>query len=133
MTKKSTAVWAITTFVVGMVIGGLGGALVVTYNMIRIDTQAIVYSIADHTAALTPLVTYLNEDELDQFASSARQQLTTGVVIIHHNLDLVSAEKRDMVEGVLASIARSRERLRLGQYADPPRPDVEEILDMYSE
>ena len=128
---------ALAVFIAGLIIGGLGGALVVTLNNARYQADAIVFSLTDTTASMVPLLAAISDgSESEQIAlleSNARSQLIAGIVSLDASMPLVSEEGRRSISGVLTSIALNREKLKIGKYSDPPLDHIEGILVRYAE
>ena len=135
--KKIGLMWVVALFTVGLVIGGLGGALLVTDKTVRFEADVMTRAIADSSFSLVPMLISLNEDELEKqinlIASSTRTQLTAGILIMHANMPLLSNDGKEFIEGILRSIASKRPELKIGRFANPPRKDIEEILVAYVE
>ncbi len=122
-----------------LIIGILVG-FVVTYVSTRINQiaftqqvrmQAVTVAAADYTHSLVPLLINLEEEDLGRFEVASRNFIHTGIVIMHTNLGLLAEENREIVEGVLKSIAVKRSRLGVGKYASPPRETIEAMLVNY--
>ena len=124
--------WVFAVFTVGLVIGGLGGALLVTVKTVRFEAYVMTRAIADSSFRLVPTLISLNEDglgkQINLIASSARTQLTAGILTMHANMPLLSDDGKAFIEGILRFIASKRAELKIGRFAKPPRKDIEEIL-----
>lgn len=94
-------------------------------------------AIADRSFSLTPMLLALNEDavekQVNRIASAARSQLTTGIIIKHANMPILSDDGKELIERILRSIASRRAELKVGRFANPQRKDIEEILVTYLE
>ena len=137
MAKKVGYLCVVALFTIGLVIGGLGGALLVTVKTVRFEADVMTRAIADSSFSLVPMLISLNEDELEKqinlTSSSAHTQLTVGILIMHANMPLLSDDGKEFIEGILRSIASKRAELKIGRFANPPRKDTEEILVAYVE
>jgi len=133
--KNKLIVVGTLAFIGGGAIGGTCAALFVAWKTVRYETDAMVIAVAESTFSVIPAVLALGTDDqatrLETFKSAARSQLSGGVAIMHSRLDQVSEERREHIEGVLRSIARSRAKLSPGKIDDPPNPSVEVILTQY--
>ena len=49
MAKKLGHLWVVAIFTIGLVIGGLGGALFVTVKTVRFEADVMTRAIADHS------------------------------------------------------------------------------------
>ena len=136
MNKKFGVSWIIVVFIVGVFFGAAGGALFVTWKVIRFETDAIASAVAETTFSMVPPVAALNgeneEERLKLFESAARTRLNGGVLTLHASLPMLSEEKRVQITNILISISRNREKLALGRFESPPRDHIEEILAIYS-
>ena len=94
-------------------------------------------AIADHSFSLVPMLFALNEDtvekQVNRIASAARLQLTTGILIMHANMPILSDDGKELIKGILRSIASKRAELKIARFGNPPRKDIEEILVAYVE
>jgi len=54
-------------------------------------------------------------------------------VALHVSLRFLNNERKPHIEEVLRSIAANREKLKIGRFGEPPRDDIEEILNVYAE
>ncbi len=137
MAKKLGYLCVVAVFTVGLVIGGLGGALFVTVKTVRFEADVMTRAIADSSFSLVPMLISLNEDELEKqinlITSSAHTQLTAGILIMHANMPLLSDDGKELIEGILRSIASKRAKLKIARFGNPPRKDIEEILVAYVE
>jgi len=135
--KKIGAAWVVAIFVVGVVIGALGGALIVTWEVSRFETDAIAHAVADSTFSTVPILIAFNEESVDKrlalIESAARSQLTAGIVVMHVSMSMVSDEKKNSFHEILRSIASKREKLKVGKFSDPPLEHIEEILAAYAD
>lgn len=132
MARRVGIAWVVVTFGLGAIVGGLAGALFATSKFQIVESEAMASASADALYPLVPLLVSLNEEDLSEFESVARQSLTKGVIIMSRDLTWFSEQKREGIEGILRSIAHHREELGLGEFADPPNDIVEEILAAYS-
>ncbi|MCH8142720.1 MAG: hypothetical protein IH908_14110 [Proteobacteria bacterium] len=137
MMKKIGLAWVVAIFVVGIVIGALGGALIVTVKNMRFETSVLTLAVADSSFSVVPTLLAFNEANLDKklhlIESAARGQLNAGIVVMHSNMQIVSDEERDTLQGILRSITSKRERLKIGQFDDPPKDHIEDILAAYAD
>lgn len=135
--KKIGIVWVAAICVVSILLGALGGALLVTWKVIRFEADAVTHVAADATLNVASLLVMLDEEDFEKrielFESLARSQTVVGVLNLHYNLQHLSEEKKQYVQSVLKGIATKRERLKIGNFADPPQAHIEEILKQYSE
>ena len=135
--KKIGAVWVVAIFAVGVVVGGLGGALIVALQVQRYEADAATSVIAASTFRTVPTLLAFDEGNMDKrlalVESAARSELTAGIAMLHASLSLVSDEKRDQHKKILRSIALKRERLKVGRFSDPPLDHIEEILATYAD
>ena len=137
MKNKICAVWVVAIFVMGVVVGGLGGALIVAREVQRYEADAITDAIAKSTFSAVPTLIAFDEGSMDKrlalVESAARSELTAGIAMLHASMSLVSDEKKDQHQEILRSIALKRERLKVGRYSDPPLDHIEEILATYAD
>jgi ribosome assembly protein YihI (activator of Der GTPase) len=137
MKRKFVIVSVFLAFVAGAIIGGASGALFVSQKVVRYETDAIAMAVAESTFSVVPAVVALESDDqeaqLELFESAARARLNAGISTLHASIKLLNEDKRSYIEGVLKSIARNRDKLSLGQYDDPPKQHIENILAQYSE
>jgi len=135
--KRIGATWVLVGFVVGVLLGATGGALLVTWKVMRFEADAITQSVAENAMGVIPALAALDEEEvelrLERFESAARTQIIGSIVAMHFSLRYVTEEKGKYIEGVLRHIAANREKLRVGKYGDPARNDIEDILKVYVE
>ena len=133
--KRIGIAWVLAIFCVGILLGAAGGALLVTWKVMRFEADAITDAVADSTGKASWLLVVLNEEDfekrLELVESTARAQTITGALTLHFNLPHLSDKKRKYVEGVLKSVASNREKLRIGNFSDPPRSDIDDILKLY--
>lgn len=123
-------------FVIGFVVGGLSVALYLQTEKSRYEADVLTQAIANSAFSYVPTLLAVSdgsiEDQISQIEASARTQLTGGVLLMNSNMDYVSPSSKEHFERILTSIAKNREKLGLGQYASPPREDIEAILIAYS-
>lgn len=135
--KKVSAAWVVAVFVMGVVVGALGGALIVILEVQRYEADAIAFAVADSTFSTVPTLIAFDEESADKrlalIESAARSQLTAGIVVMHVSMSMVSDEKKDQLQEILRSIASKRERLKVGRFSDPPLDHIEEILATYAD
>ncbi len=112
-------------------------SLFLTVKTVRFEADVTTRAIADSSFSLVPMLISLNENELEKqinlITSSARTQLTAGILIVHANMPILSDDGKEIIEGILRSIASKRAELKIGRFANPPREDIEEILVAYVE
>ena len=137
MKKEFGITWVIVVLIIGVVSGAAGGALLVTWKVMRFEADAITQSVAENAMGVIPELIALDEEEtearLAKFESAARSQIIGSIVALHFSLRYVTEEKRKSIEGVLRHIAANRDKLKVGKYGDPPRDDIENILKAYDE
>lgn len=135
--KKIGATWVIVIFVVGVLLGTVGGAAFVTWKVMRFEADAVTQSVAENAMGVMPALLALGgkdvESRIDKFEKAARIQIIGSIVAMHFSLRFVTEEKGKYVEGVLRHIAANRAKLKVGMYGDPVRNDIEEILKEYAE
>ena len=75
----------------------------VTVKTVRFEADVMTRAIADSSFSLVPTLISLNEDELEKqinlIASSARTQLTAGILIMHANMPKLSDDGKVFIEG----------------------------------
>lgn len=88
---------------------------------------------ARSTARIQPLLMVANEGNIDLFRSMARSELSASALDLNsaNNSDFLDAGNKQLVVYTVESLARNRERLRIGAYADPPNETVESVLALY--
>lgn len=135
--KKITIFWITLSFVTGLTVGGLGGALFVLAEKMRYETDAIATAFAENVLSVTSPLIVINDKEgaarIDAFEAAARTIVIAGVGSLHVALRFMSDEKKPYIEGVLRGIAKNREKLKIGRFGEPSRDDIEEILNEYAD
>ena len=135
--KKIGAAWVVAIFVVGVVIGALGGALLVTWEVLRFEADAMTSAAVDTTGSQVSILVAFNEENFDKqmnlIESVTRIHLISGILTLHLNMPVLSDEKRQAVTGTLKYIALNREKLKIGRFAEPPHDRIEEILAAYAD
>ena len=136
MKRKILLLSVSAAFIVGAIVGGASGALFVTWKVLGYETDAMAMSVAESTYSVVPAILALNSDDQDLqfqlFEAAARTQLNSGISALHASIRLLSEERRKHIQGVLKSISANREKLSLGEFDNPPKPHIEEILAQYS-
>lgn len=124
-------------FLSGLAIGGLSVALYLQTENSRFESEVLTQAVANSAYSYVPTLLAVTEDsveqQIQQIESTARTQLIAGILLMNANMEYVSDNSRKHFRMILSSVARNREKLRLGQYASPPRDDIEAILVAYSE
>ena len=135
--KKVSAAWIGAVFVMGVVVGALGGALLVTREVSRFEADAMTLAVLDTTASQVSILAAFNEENFEKqmnlIESAARIHLISGLLTLHLNMPVLSDEKRQTVRGTLKFIAINREKLKIGRFSEPPSDHIEKILASYAD
>lgn len=137
MRKTIGLIGAALFFVAGLALGSGLGALYFSWKSISVESQAMTMAVADSAQRLTVLVNALDHEDsqkrIELFESGARSELNAAIVRMHATVTTLNGPQKRYVLDALRSISLKRKSLGLGQYDDPPKPHIEDILTQYSD
>lgn len=126
-------VMVVLVFLLGIRIGATAGIVWSVSDNLNAAARFSAAETARSTARIQPLLMVANEGNLDLFRSMARSELSASALDLNNanNSDFLDSGNRQLVKFTIESLARNRERLQIGAYADPPNETVETVLARY--